>query len=95
LSFAVVLPLQPDEMLRQALDSGTNLGDELVGCWIIDRSRRSRDLIGAVQQEPRCAEECLCLLGCLRRGRGSARVGGRVACHGDSFPLSRRPSGCC
>jgi hypothetical protein len=84
-----MLPLQPDEMLREALDSGTSFGGELVGCGIIDCSCRSGDLVSAAQEETGFAEERLCLLGCLRRHRGRARVGRRVDCHGDSFPLSR------
>jgi hypothetical protein len=91
-SSAVVLPLQPDEMLREPLDSGTNFGGELVSCGIIDRSRRSRDLVSAAQEEPGFAEECLCLLGCLRRRRGRTRVGERVPCHVDSFHLAVRLS---
>jgi hypothetical protein len=46
-SATVVLPLQPDEVIRKALDSLTGLGGELVGCAIINRSCRSHDLVGA------------------------------------------------
>jgi hypothetical protein len=88
LSSAVVLPLQPDEMRREALDSGTSLGGELVGCRIIDCSCRSGDLVSAAQEETGFAEKRLGLLGDRRRRR-RARVGWRVDCHGDSFPLSR------
>jgi len=49
-SAAVVLPLQPDEMLREALDSLTGLGGEPVGCGIIDPSCCSHDLVSAAQE---------------------------------------------
>src|SRR5450631_1014338 len=93
-SAAVVLPLQPDEMIREALDSLTGLGGELVCCGIINRSCCSHDLVSAAQEGTSLAEERLCLLGCLRRRGGRAQVGGRAVCHGDSFPLSRRRDQC-
>jgi hypothetical protein len=93
-SAAVVLPLQPDEMIREALDSLTGLGGELVCCGIINRSCCSHDLVSAAQEGTSLAEERLCLLGCLRRRGGRAQVGGRAVCHGDSFPLSRRRDLC-
>jgi hypothetical protein len=89
-SAAVVLPLQPDEMIREALDSLIGLGGELVGGGIINPSCCSHDLVSAAQEGTSLAEERLCLLGCLRRRGGRAQVGGRAVCHGDSFPLSRR-----
>jgi hypothetical protein len=84
-SAAVVLPLQPDEMIREALDSLTGLGGELVCCGIVNRSCCSHDLVSAAQEGTSLAEERLCLLGCLRRRGSRAPVGGRAVCHGDSF----------
>jgi hypothetical protein len=43
----VALPLQPDEVIREALDSLPGLGGELVGCGIINRSCCSHDLVSA------------------------------------------------
>jgi hypothetical protein len=46
-SATVVLPLQLDEVIREALDSPAGLGGELVGCRIINRSCCSQDLVSA------------------------------------------------
>jgi hypothetical protein len=46
-SAAVVLTLQPDEMIREALDSLFGLGRELVGCGIINPCRRGHDPVSA------------------------------------------------
>jgi hypothetical protein len=91
LSAAVVLPLQPDEMLQEALDRSSSFCGELMGCGIVDRSCRSHDLVRAAQEETSLAEERLCLLGRLRRRGGEAQVGGRVVCHVDSFALCGGP----
>ena len=88
-SAAVVLPLQPDEMIREALDSLIGLGGELVGGGIINPSCCSHDLVSAAQEGTSLAEERLCLLGSLPRRCVRAKVSGRTVGHDDSFPLSR------
>jgi hypothetical protein len=93
-SAAVVLSLQPHEMIREALDSLFGLGGELVGYGIINPYRGGHDPVSAVQEGTSLAEQRLRLLGCLRRQGGRAQVRGRAVCHGDSFPLSHRGGLC-
>jgi hypothetical protein len=88
-SAAVVLSLQPDEMIREALDSVFGLGGELMGCGIINSYRGGHDLVSAAQEGTSLAEQRLRLLGCLRRQGGRAQVRRWPVCHCDSFPLSR------
>jgi hypothetical protein len=84
-----MLPLQPNEMIREALDSVLSLGGKLVGCGIIDPVCCSHDLVSAAQEGTNLAEERLRLLGRLRCRGGRAQVGGRAVRHGDSFTLSQ------
>ncbi len=86
---AVVLPLQPDEVIREPLDRLARLGGELVGREIIDRSSRGLDLVNATQEETSLSQERLGFLGRFGRG-GRPLVSGMVVCHRDSVRLSRR-----
>jgi hypothetical protein len=91
---AVVLPLQPDEMIREALDSLFGLGGEPVRCGIINPHRGSRNLVSAAQEGTSLAEQRLRLLGRLRRHGGRAQVRGIAVWHGNSFTLSRHRGLC-
>jgi hypothetical protein len=89
MSPAVMLPLQPDEVIREPLCRLSRLGGELVGRGIIDRSGRGHDLVNATQEEASLSQERLCLLSRLGRG-DRPLVSERIVPHGDSVPLSHQ-----
>ena len=84
LKMVVVLPLQVNEVLREPFQSRARFIRKLMSRRVIDRSRGCRDFVGAAQKRPHVAEECLRLLGCLRRRDGMGRFGRRVIVHRDS-----------
>ncbi|MEO8898339.1 MAG: hypothetical protein ABI473_06550 [Candidatus Dormibacter sp.] len=89
MSPSVMLPLQPDEVIREPLCCLSRLSGELVGGGIVDRSGRGHDLVNATQEETSLSQERLGFLGRLGRG-GRPLVSERIVPHRDSVPLSHQ-----
>ncbi len=87
MSTAVMLPLQPDEVIREPLCRLSRIGGELVGRGIIDRSGRGHNPVSTTQEEASLAQERLGFLGRLGRG-ARPLVSQRIVPHRDSVALS-------
>lgn len=86
MSPAMVLPLQHGQVIRQPFDGLARLGDELMRCRVIDRSRRGRDLVDTTQEGAGLSKERLGLLGCLHGSSVRALVNRGLVVHGAKYP---------